>query len=125
MNSIRLVIADDHTTFVRAIELLFERDPEIEVVGTANTGVEAVRKAIELQPDVMLMDVNMPGMNGIEATAAIGRDAPYVAVVMLTMFDDDTNVLEALRAAPAATCSRVRVATKYEGRSMRPTRARP
>lgn len=95
--AIRVAIADDHPTFVRAVTLLLKSDPEIEVVATAADGLEAVDLAMEHQPDVMLMDVNMPGLNGIEATRRIVEGAPHIAVIVLTMFDDDDNVASAMR----------------------------
>jgi DNA-binding NarL/FixJ family response regulator len=96
MSSIRVLVADDHPTFVRAVTLLLNGDPDIEVVATAADGAEAVDMAVSRQPDVVLMDVNMPGVDGIEATRRIIDAAPHVAVVVLTMFDDDDNVAKAL-----------------------------
>ena len=92
MTPIRVLVADDHATFVRAVTLLLNGDPDIEVVATASTGAEAVERAMSHQPDVVLMDINMPDLNGIEATRQITYAAPHVAVVALTMFDDDDNI---------------------------------
>ncbi len=97
MTPTRVVIADDHATFARAVGMLFDGDDSVEVVGIAADGEAAVRQAVELQPDVLLMDINMPGVNGIEATRRIVESAPHVAVVILTMFDDDATVAEALQ----------------------------
>lgn len=97
MNAIRVVVVDDHPTFVRAVGMLLDADPGIEVVGSASDGDAAVRLALELQPDVVLMDLNMPGVNGIDATARIVEAAPHVAVIVLTMFDDDDSVAAAIR----------------------------
>jgi DNA-binding NarL/FixJ family response regulator len=80
------------------VSLLLADDPSIEVVGTASDGTEAIARTLELQPDVVLMDLNMPGVNGIDATRQICRDAPHVAVLVLTMFDDDESVITAVRA---------------------------
>lgn len=94
---IRLLIVDDHSTFVRAVSLLLADDPDIEVVGTAGDGDAAIDLAMRLQPDVVLMDIGMPGVNGVDATAAIVDAAPHIAVVVLTMFDEDDNVVAAVR----------------------------
>jgi DNA-binding NarL/FixJ family response regulator len=96
MTPIRVVVADDHPTFVRAVTLLLNGDPDVEVVATAADGAAAVEAVMNHQPDVVLMDINMPGVNGIEATRQIIDAAPHVAVVALTMFDDDDNVSAAM-----------------------------
>jgi len=95
--SIRVLIADDHPTFVRAVTFLLNDDPEIDVVAVAHDGTEAVELAMQQQPDVVLMDVDMPRTNGIDATRQIVDAAPHIAVVVLTMFDDDDKVAEAVR----------------------------
>jgi DNA-binding NarL/FixJ family response regulator len=92
MTPVRVLVADDHATFVRAVTLLLNGDPDIEVVATASTGAEAVERAMSHQPDVVLMDINMPDLNGIEATRQIIDAAPHVAVVALTMFGDDDSI---------------------------------
>lgn len=97
MNPIRVLVADDHASFTRTISLLLADDTDIEVVGTAADGEEAVQRTSELRPDVVLMDLNMPGTNGIDATRQISEAAPHVAVIVLTMFDDDESVVTALR----------------------------
>ena len=94
---LRVVIADDHATFVRTLTAVL-RSAGVDVVGTAADGDEAVRVAIEAQPDVALMDVHMPGIDGIEATAQLSEAAPHVGVVVLTMFDDDDSVFAAMQA---------------------------
>jgi DNA-binding NarL/FixJ family response regulator len=95
---IRVLIADDHASFVRAVSTLLGAMDEFEVVGTASDGDEAVRRALELQPDVVLMDIHMPGLNGIDATHRITDAAPHIAVLVLTMFDADDSVVAAIRA---------------------------
>ncbi len=95
---IRVLVADDHPTYLRALEVMLRGDAGIDVVGRAHDGPEAVRLALELQPDVILMDVNMPAMSGIEATGLLVEAAPHIAIVVLTMFDDDDVVANALRA---------------------------
>ena len=94
---IRIVVADDHAMFVRAITTLLADEPDIEVVATATTGVEAVQRCLEHGPDVVLMDLHMPEMNGIEATRELASAAPHVGVLVLTMFDDDDSVAAAIR----------------------------
>lgn len=95
---IRVLIADDHPTYLHALQVMLSGDRSIEVVGTAPDAEEAVRLALELQPDVVLMDVNMPGRTGIEGTRQLVETAPHIAIVVLTMFDDDEVVANALRA---------------------------
>lgn len=97
MTPIRVLVADDHASFTRTITLLLADETDIEVVGTAADGEEAVQRTSELRPDVVLMDLKMPGTNGIDATRQISEAAPHVAVIVLTMFDDDDSVVTALR----------------------------
>lgn len=96
--NIRVVLADDHAVFRQGLRQLLELEPDIRVVGDAANGFDAVRVARELQPDVVLMDVNMPGIDGIAATRAILDERAGVAVVILTMFDDDEYAFQAIRA---------------------------
>lgn len=95
---IRLLIADDHTLFRRGIRALLASIPDIELVGEAAGGEEAVALAAQLDPDVLLMDIKMPGTNGIEATRRIMRADPAARVVVLTMLEDDDSVIAAMRA---------------------------
>jgi len=95
---IRVLIADDHPLFRDGLATLLNEGPGTELVGAAANGTEAVGLARETQPDVVLMDLNMPGMNGIEATCRIVADSPHVAVLILSMFDDDVSIFSALRA---------------------------
>ena len=94
----RVLIADDHPLFCDGLAALLTDGPGTELAGTATTGTEAVDLAREIQPDVVLMDLHMPEMNGIEATRRIVACSPRTAVLVLTMFDDDSWVLSALRA---------------------------
>jgi len=94
---IRVLIADDHLFYREGLKAMLEARPEIEVVGEAVDGASAVALAETCEPDVILMDVRMPGLNGIDATRRICARHPRVAVLALTMFDDDT-VFGALRA---------------------------
>jgi DNA-binding NarL/FixJ family response regulator len=98
MDTNRLLIADDQQSFRDGLRALFQSVPDIEVVGEATTGTEAAALTEALQPDVVLMDIKMPGMNGIEATDRILTASPHISVIVLTMFDDDDTVFAALRA---------------------------
>ncbi len=95
---ITILIADDHTLFRDGLRALFSSLPDMEVVGEAATGVEAVALAEEMQPDVILMDLQMPDLNGIEATRRIVQTSPHVGVIVVTMFEDDDSVFAAMRA---------------------------
>lgn len=94
---IRILIADDHPVFRFGLRALLEAQSDMVVVGEAESGTTAVQMAHSLQPDVVLMDINMPGLNGIEATKRITAVDPHPAVLIITMFDDDT-VFTAMRA---------------------------
>ncbi|GAA4560781.1 response regulator transcription factor [Planotetraspora kaengkrachanensis] len=95
--NIRIAVADDHTLFRDGLRALFDSVPDVTLVGTAATGDEALELAVTVHPDVLLMDIRMPGMNGLAATRRVRALAPEVAVVMLTMVDDDESVAAALR----------------------------
>jgi DNA-binding NarL/FixJ family response regulator len=95
---IRVVIADDHPVVRDGLSALLASVPALTVAGTASTGREAVRAAVTLRPDVLVMDIQMPELTGVAAAGEIARAAPEVAVLMLTMFDDDDSVFAALRA---------------------------
>jgi len=94
----RVLIADDHLSFRSGLRVLLETASDITVVGEAGNGDDAVRMAITLGPDVVLMDLNMPRMGGLEATRRIVEQAPHVAVLVVTMYDDDDSVFDAVRA---------------------------
>lgn len=96
--TIRIVIADDHQVVRRGLRTFLELDPEMVVVGEAVDGVEAVRLAQELQPDIVLMDLLMPVMDGITATATIRRELPETEVLALTSVLEDASVVGAVRA---------------------------
>jgi DNA-binding NarL/FixJ family response regulator len=96
--SLTIVVADDHAVVREGLRALLSAVDGYELTGEAGTGAEAVRAAVTLHPDVIVMDIQMPGMTGIEATREIGRVAPGVAVLMLTMFEDDESVFAAMRA---------------------------
>jgi DNA-binding NarL/FixJ family response regulator len=96
--SVRVLVADDQALFREALTTLLEVQPGIEVVGEAANGEEAVRSSAELRPDVVLMDLRMPVLDGIAATARLRAEQPAVRVLALTTFDDDEDVFAALRA---------------------------
>ena len=95
---IRVLIVDDHAPFRAGLRALLTSVPEMEVAGEAENGDDAIREADKLQPDVILMDIQMPGMNGIEATRLIYQSSPHIGVIVLTMFEDDDSVFAAMRA---------------------------
>lgn len=96
--SIKVLIADDHVFYREGVRALLGNVQEIEVVGEASNGEEAIANTRELQPDVILMDLKMPGMNGIDATRRIHESHPGTGVLVITMFDDDDSVFAAMRA---------------------------
>jgi DNA-binding NarL/FixJ family response regulator len=96
--TIRVLIADDHPLFRDGLTALLADAADLEPTGAATTGTEAVELARETQPDVVVMDLHMPGLNGIEATRRSGADSPHIKVLVLTMFDDDDSIFSALRA---------------------------
>ena len=96
--AIRVLVADDHGLFREGVASLLERAEDVEIVGEAATGEDAVRLAEEELPDIVLMDLKMPGVGGIEATRTIVGRSPHVGVIVVTMFEDDESVFAALRA---------------------------
>lgn len=98
MEKLRVLIADDHPLFRDGMRGLLATQPDIEVAGEASTGEEAVRLAEELEPEVVLMDIKMPGLSGIEATRRILAADPRVRILVVTMFEDDATVFSAMRA---------------------------
>ncbi len=96
--AITVLVADDHPAFRSGLRFMLSQTPGVRVAAEAGTGAEAVRLARELQPDVVIMDVNMPGMNGIDATRQVVADSPHIGVLVLTMLEDDESVFQAMRA---------------------------
>ena len=95
---IRVLIVDDHALFRRGLEMVLAEEPDIELVGEASDGAEAVAKAGEALPDVILMDIRMPKSSGIEACRAMKEVAPSAKIVMLTISDEEEDLFEAIRA---------------------------
>ena len=95
---IRILVADDHPVFRRGMRAILGAEPDTELVGEATEGEEAVRLALELRPDMVLMDLNMPRATGIQATQRILKANPDTAILMLTMFEDDKSIFAAMRA---------------------------
>ncbi len=121
---ITLMLADDHAVVRSGLRMLLDAQPDMEIVGEAETGVEAIAKTQALRPDIVLMDVEMPEMNGIEATRKIKELVPETAVLALTMYEDDQYFFEMLRAgasgyvpkraAPDELVNAIRVVSKGE-----------
>lgn len=98
MDPIQILIADDHQLFRDGLKALLLSAPDTQIAGEATSGKEAISLAAELQPDVILMDLQMPGVNGIEATRQIIQANPQIKILMVTMFEDDHSVFAAMRA---------------------------
>jgi DNA-binding NarL/FixJ family response regulator len=96
--ALRVLVAEDHPVYRDGLRALLDASAATQLVGEAEDGDTVVRKAAELQPDVVLMDLQLPGRNGIEATRAIVGERPASAVLILTMFEDDDSVFNAMRA---------------------------
>jgi DNA-binding NarL/FixJ family response regulator len=97
MPKIRVLIVDDHPVFRFGLHSLLASIPEMEVIAELTRGEDAVAQVADIKPDIVLMDINMPGMNGIEATREILKDHPEIGILMITMIDDDT-VFQAMQA---------------------------
>lgn len=96
--ALRILIADDHPLFRSGMHALLASDAETVVIGEATTGAEAIAKASSLQPDVILMDLQMPDIGGIEATRRILHTSPQIRILVVTMYEDDHSVFTAMRA---------------------------
>jgi two-component system NarL family response regulator len=95
---IRVLVVDDHALFRRGLEMVLEQEPDIEIVGEAGDGTEAVTKATETLPDIVLMDVRMPRRGGIDACLAIKEAVPSAKIIMLTISDEEADLYEAIKA---------------------------
>lgn len=98
MGKIRLLLADDHAVLRAGLKTLFSAQPDLEVVAEAATGEEAVRKSREVAPDIVLMDITMPGLKGLQATQEIKKQNPNIKVLVLTMHDEESYLYQMLRA---------------------------
>jgi two-component system, NarL family, response regulator NreC len=96
MSKIRIMLADDHTLFRQGIRTLLSVEPDMEVIGEAGNGGDAVERANETKPDVVLMDIGMPGLSSFEATRQIKKSRPEVKVLFLTMYDDEDYLVEGM-----------------------------
>jgi len=94
--TIRVMLVDDQTIMLEGLETLLSVRPDIEIVGTVQSGEEALERLRTVVPDVILMDIRMPGMGGVKATEAIKRIYPHIVILILTTFDDDAYIIEAL-----------------------------
>jgi len=124
MTNIRLLLADDHAIVRRGLELYLKTQPDFELVGEASTGTEVLERVAELEPDIVLMDLHMPELNGIEATRRIRESHPAVKVIVLTSFADHDHVLPPSRPGPEAICSRISSRMSSRRRSAACMRAR-
>ena len=113
--SVRVLIADDHRLFAEALRAILSADERIEVVGLAASGEEAIRRAGELSPDVVLMDISMPGVDGVEATRQIRAAQPESQVVMVTGSDARQDVDAARSAGAAGYVTKDRIAAELIG----------
>ncbi|MDP9431439.1 MAG: response regulator transcription factor [Actinomycetota bacterium] len=95
---IRVLVVDDHALFRRGLEMVLEQEPDIVVVGEASDGAEALDKAVDATPDVVLMDVRMPRRGGIDACTAIKEAVPSTKIIMLTISDEEADLYEAIKA---------------------------
>ena len=95
---LRVLVADDHALFRRGLQMVLEVEPDIDLVGEASDGVEAIERSQELMPDVILMDVRMPKRSGIEAASQIKDLLPHVKILMLTISDEEADLYDAIKA---------------------------
>jgi DNA-binding NarL/FixJ family response regulator len=98
MEKLRVLIADDHPLFRKGLRALLDTMPEVEYVGEATTGEEAIALSASLQPDLIIMDIRMPGRNGIDSTRQIVQMSPHIRVLIVTLFEDNESVFAAMRA---------------------------
>src|SRR3989304_2217986 len=97
MTKIRVMLADDHPIFRGGVRAILEKETDIELIGEATDGQEAIEKSRELLPDVIVMDIDMPNIDGLEATSQIKIELPEVGILILTMYDDDEYAYHLLK----------------------------
>ncbi len=97
MSRIRILLVDDHDLFREGLAGIISTQPDLQVIGEAGDGLEAIVKARELKPDLIMMDIQMPGCDGLEATQKIKRELPEIVIVMLTVRDEEEKLFEAIR----------------------------
>ncbi len=97
MIMMRILLVDDHIIFRKGVAALLSNREDMTIVGEVGNGLEAIQAARELLPNVILMDINMPKCNGLEATRRIKRELPHIKIIMLTVADDDQNLFEAIK----------------------------
>jgi len=102
VTKLSVLIVDDHPVFLQGLRRILESEPDIEVIGSANDGEQALDLARRLAPDVVLLDINLPSMNGMQVTRQLKADAPSIAVILLTAYHDEDQVLHAIRAGASA-----------------------
>jgi DNA-binding NarL/FixJ family response regulator len=125
MEQIQILIADDHPVFRDGLRVLLTSAAEMAAVGEATTGVETISMATTLQPDVILMDIRMPELNGIEATRQIVSNSPHIGILVLTMYEDDDSCSQPCGLEHAAICSKEPIGTKSWGPFARSTPGEP
>lgn len=101
-NRITVLIVDDHPVFLQGLRRILEPEPDIQIIGSAKDGKEALETAADLEPDVILLDVNLPSMNGMQVARELKSDQPSIAIIMLSAYHDDNQVLHAIRAGASA-----------------------
>ena len=124
MDEIKLLVAEDEPVARQALARLFDLEDDVKVVGEAPNGEIAIDLARRTMPDVILMDIRMPKLDGMKATQTIKSEMPNVAIVILTIYDDDSSVFEAIKAGQSATFSRTAPSIMRLRRFGRPRRAR-
>jgi two-component system NarL family response regulator len=98
MSKVNILIVDDHTLFRTGVRKMLEAEEDMQVVGEAATGLEALEQARSLMPDVILMDIKMPDLDGVQAARTLHREMPHVGIIFVTMFEDDEFIFQGLQA---------------------------